>query len=88
MLDPSQIVHWTLCHAGRPLTCVERVTPSGSECVVLYDGLPVATRLLAIGQDVSAWAAQIRQRWELQAIPSPTKLAPRHDSRPLFGKGC
>ena len=64
MLHPSQIIHWTLCHAGRPLTCIERVTPNGSECAVLYDGLPVATRVMSMGRDVEAWAAQIRRAWE------------------------
>lgn len=64
MLDPSHVIHWTLRHAGRPLTCVERVTPNGSECVVLYDGLPVATRVLSIGREVEAWAARIRRAWE------------------------
>jgi hypothetical protein len=66
MLDPRQIIHhWTLCHADRRLTCIERLIPNGSECSVLYDGLPVATRVLSMGRDVDAWAAQVRRAWEL-----------------------
>jgi hypothetical protein len=30
----------------------------------LYEGLPVAERLLPVGQDVDSWAAQIRSAWE------------------------
>jgi hypothetical protein len=65
MLDPSQIVHWTLCRGDRRLTCVERLIPNGSECSVLYDGLPVAMRVLSVGRDVDAWAGPIRRAWEL-----------------------
>jgi hypothetical protein len=65
MLDPGQIIHWTLCHADRRLTCVERVIPAGLECSILYDGLPVAMRVLSVGREVEAWAGQIRRAWEL-----------------------
>src|ERR1700730_3504804 len=64
MLDPGQIIHWTLCRAGRRLTCVERLIPNGSECSVLYDGLPVAVRVLPSGRHVETWAARIRSVWE------------------------
>ena len=64
MLDSSPITHWILCRADRRLTCVERLMPNGSECSVLYDGLPVAVRVLLVGRDVEAWAAEIRSAWE------------------------
>jgi hypothetical protein len=63
-MGPSQILHWTLCHANRRLTCVESQVASGSEYAVLYDGLPVATRVSSTDQDVAAWAEQIRSAWE------------------------
>lgn len=64
MLESSEIVHWTLYRAERRLTCVERLLSRGSECSVLYDGLPVAVRMLPIGGDVDAWAAEVRSAWE------------------------
>jgi hypothetical protein len=79
MLDSSQITHWTLCRADRRLTCVERLIPNGSECSVLYDGLPVAVRVLLVGREVEAWAAQIRRAWEsagwLSVGPSPSSAS-------------
>ena len=64
MLPPSQLIRWTLSRSERRLTCVERSIPSGCECSVLYDGLPVAVRVLPKGEDVDSWAAQIRSAWE------------------------
>jgi hypothetical protein len=64
MSDSSEIIHWTLYRADRRLTCVERLMPSGSECSVLYNGLPVAVRMLPMGRDVDAWAAEVRSAWE------------------------
>jgi hypothetical protein len=64
MSDSSEIIHWTLYRADRRLTCIERLMPSGSECSVLYNGLPVAVRMLAMGRDVDAWAAEVRSAWE------------------------
>ena len=64
MLDSSEIIHWTLYREDRRLICVERLMPSGSECSVLYNGLPVAVRVLPMGGDVDAWAAEVRNAWE------------------------
>jgi hypothetical protein len=64
MPHPSHLILWTLCRAERRLICVERVIPGGCECSVLYDGLPVAVRVLPIGRDVDSWAAQVRSAWE------------------------
>jgi hypothetical protein len=64
MLESAQNVQWILHRADRCLTCVERVTPSGYECSVLYDGLRVAVRVLPMEQDAEAWAAHIRSEWE------------------------
>lgn len=64
MPSSSELILWTLCRAERRLTCVERLIPSGSECSVLYEGLPVAARVLPVGRDVDSWAAQIRSAWE------------------------
>ena len=64
MSPSSELILWTLCRAERRLTCVTRLIPSGSECSVLYEGLPVAARVLPVGRDVDSWAAQIRSAWE------------------------
>lgn len=63
-MGSHKILHWTLCHADRRLTCVESQAASGSECAVFYDGLPVATKTSTADQDVAAWAEQIRRAWE------------------------
>ena len=57
MPPSSELILWTLCRAERRLTCRLRLIPSGSECSVLYDGLPVAVRVLAEDRDVDSWAA-------------------------------
>jgi hypothetical protein len=64
MLPSSELILWTLCRAERRLTCVLRLIPSGSQCSVLYEGLPVAARMLPVGRDVDSWAAQMRSAWE------------------------
>jgi hypothetical protein len=72
-MGSGQILHWTLCHANRRLTCVESQIASGSEYAVLYDGLPVATRVSSGDQDGAAWAEEIRNAWESagwMSIPS------------------
>ena len=63
-VDSSHVVHWVLCSATRRLTCVERPLPDGSECAVLYEGLPVATHVARSGQDLAAWTEQVRREWE------------------------
>jgi len=38
--------------------------PNGSECSVLYEGLPVATHVSTSGRDLEAWMHRIRRSWE------------------------
>ncbi|MCC7418549.1 MAG: hypothetical protein IT176_15545 [Acidobacteria bacterium] len=60
----EQIVHWTLSQADRRLICLERATHGGSECLILYQGLPVAVCGSSVPRVVRAWARQARQSWE------------------------
>jgi hypothetical protein len=59
----TETTRWTLRNADRRLTCIERSTPTGSDCAILYNGLPVATRALP-AEDVYAWAEETRLAWE------------------------
>jgi hypothetical protein len=63
-MDGTHVIHWILCSASRRLTCIERSMPNGSECSVLYEGLPVATHVSTSGRDLEAWMHRIRRSWE------------------------
>jgi len=63
-MDGTHVIHWILCSASRRLTCIERSIPNGSECSVLYEGLPVATHVSTSGRDREAWTNRIRDAWE------------------------
>ena len=44
-MDPNHVIHWSLYSARRRLMCIQRTVPNGSECAVLYEGLPIATHV-------------------------------------------
>jgi hypothetical protein len=76
-MDPNHVIHWILYSARRRLMCIQRTVPNGSECAVLYEGLPVATHVSSSSQDLDAWIQKIRCAWEsagwLSAAP-PTPI--------------
>jgi hypothetical protein len=63
-MDAPHVIHWILGSASRRLTCVERSIPNGSECSVLYEGLPVAKHVSTSNRDLEAWMHRIRSAWE------------------------
>jgi hypothetical protein len=63
-MDPNHVIRWSLYSARRRLMCIQRTVPNGSECAVLYEGLPIATRVASSGEDLEAWVQKIRRSWE------------------------